>query len=167
MLDVFSPDKLARVVKELNLSTYEKVEARKHSLTRSAFLESAAAVGAAAAGAFCSSWLFWLGYLGAAAALALACGMLAGRSVLRHRRFNAYATLLAPLTSDEYDQLSNLAEQSNVVQVAMKAMSKRHRLAYRADLLYARALVVREARFGSKDTDRLPLEQTKGMLAPI
>lgn len=84
-----------------------------------------------------------------------------------HARANARMSfLLTPLNAGELHKLMELAAGSDVVREAVAKARGCSRELYRADLMYARSIVVREVRNGGRPSDRLPLEQTKGLLSP-
>lgn len=163
---MFSTDELSRVVKKINVSTIERVEKGRRNFAIRARLHSALGYAAMAFGGVCASMVMWFGYPVLGGLLALVAGALAGRALRRFKYYAEYAKLLVPLTNQEYEAILELADTSNVVHEALKDMTKKSRLLYQADYIYARALVVREARFGALPSDRLPLEQTRGLLAP-
>jgi len=103
----------------------------------------------------------------AGAALALAAGVGGGLGFRRAQHYQRYANLLEPLTDAERDEIEDLAQSSDVVKVALGNARRSHRDLCLVDLAYARALVVRETRSGGKPSDRLPLEQTRGLLAHV
>lgn len=160
-------DRLARVVRELNGSSAEKVERGRRTLVLKSRVFMLWTLMILFLGAISTGFVALLGHSVVSAVLALAAGALAGLGYLRTGRYRAYATALVPIGNAEYEHLWGLAQQSDVVRVALTKAERYSRVLYQADLLYARALVVREARFGARPSDKMPLEQTKGMLGAV
>lgn len=160
-------DRLARVVRELNGASAEKVERGRRAF---ALKSHAFAVGTAIlllVGAPVGAAMALTGHPWSGAALTLTMGVLGGLGYSRASRYRAYATALVPVEKAEQAQLLGLAQQSDVVRVAFAKAQRYSRVLYRADLLYARTLIVREARFGGRPSDKMPLEHTKGLLAAL
>lgn len=82
----------------------------------------------------------------------------------KQRKQHALAWLLSPLDKDQVDQLFSMSDRSDVVKESVRRASRARRDLLTMDLVYAKLLVVREVRNGEKPSDRMPLEQTKGML---
>lgn len=160
-------DQLARVVKELNGTSAEKVERGRRAFVFKTRAFAVWTVAVLALGALITGALAVHGHGVAGAIIAVGAGALGGLGYLRAQRFSAYAKALVPIENADYEQLWLLAQQSNVVRVAFDRAERHARVLYQADLLYARALVVREARFGGRPSDKMPLEQTRGLLAAV
>lgn len=79
-------------------------------------------------------------------------------------RWQRLLRLLRPLDSKEMAALMTLANRSDVVRELIDHVERRQRELFLVDYLRARAVVVRETRNGSLESDRLPLEQTRSLL---
>lgn len=154
----------ARLVEELNRRPTSKIRESKRRLEHQgrqvlfgALLSATALVG--------SSWLAWSE---AAGFLALTLPAFCATAVLSQlaRRKYATAELLQVLDEVELGRIRELGNRSDVVRELLHMAASMRRELYRADLVYARAIVVRENRNGDLPSDRLPLEQTRGLLLP-
>lgn len=166
-MDKFTPSRaeLARLVVNLNKVPTSKVEWQKEHHLKMAALTQSAGFG----------WLIFclvssIGLLQEYFVL-LACLVAgpAGMALMyrKSRKHQAYASLYRPLTAAEIEALASASWRSDVAREHLQRARARHRELYWADLQYVRQILVRENRNGAQDSDRLPLEQTRDVLAHL